>query len=60
LKKLTEETKRDIKLLSLGSLSIFKDNKADFRQVREHVKREHNISESTIERELKKIKRRER
>jgi hypothetical protein len=56
MKKISKGLKKDIKLLSLGKLSIFKENREDFKQLRKQVMREHNVSGATIEREMKKIR----
>ncbi|MFI5145363.1 MAG: hypothetical protein ACHQJ4_07180 [Ignavibacteria bacterium] len=55
MKKIPDNLKSDIKILHLGELPLFKENKSDFDQFKEALKRKHNISDKTINRELRKL-----
>ena len=55
MKKITEDLKSDIRLLRLGELPLFKENRSDFNEFKEALKRKHNISDSTIKSELRKL-----
>ena len=55
MKKINEDLKSDIKLLKLGELSLFKEDKNSFNEFRDALKKKHNIPDSTIKRELKKL-----
>ncbi len=54
MKKLTQDLKKDINLLRLAELPMFKENKPDFSRLKEEVMKKHNISEKAIDRELDK------
>jgi hypothetical protein len=55
MKKNTEELKRDVKILHLGELPMFKENKSDFKQFKEALMKKHNVSDDAIKRELRKM-----